>query len=381
MHHPANGLRRIPLPRTRVNKGMKKARGCYRTRPSPSPSSRLGSASAAYPSLILKTCNSSPAPSLGSGVGLSCPPLLTIRPTHHSGELAALEGVVAKGVVVDPHPGGALAIAAFGLDAGPTVPLDDVLRHLDVLGGYEHYAPPALSDVLLAVAVSEHEVVGDLAGWPPTDFVADAALAVVVDHVAADFDRLCEPVTPDPVPVVVVDLIVPEGRWTPGYLHTSRRGGRAVSEGGRAVMVDLGVLKEKSGTRVTDSLVRVMVEPYVNDVEVPTVLLDGTPAFWLAPLATPGPANAEAADGYPLGIPYVEGHQRPVGIYFRASLVGVDPLEGIPTIGVDRSRELVGAVLDSEGGGGRAVRCHPGKVLAWSENRVASRGSRGNGYP
>ena len=62
-------------------------------------------------------------------------------------------------------------------------------------------------------------------------------------------------------------------------------------------MVDLGVLKEKSGTRVTDSLVRVMVEPYVNDVEVPTVLLDGTPAFWLAPLAAPGPANAEAADG------------------------------------------------------------------------------------
>jgi hypothetical protein len=42
-------------------------------------------------------------------------------------------------------------------------------------------------------------------------------------------------------------------------------------------MVDLGVLKEKSGTRVTDSLVRVVVEPYVNDVEVPTVLLDGTP--------------------------------------------------------------------------------------------------------
>src|SRR5215204_2513176 len=115
-----------------------------------------------------------------------CPPLLTIRPAHHSGELAALQGVVAQGVVVDPHPGGALAIAAFGLDAGPAVPLDDVLRHLDVLGGYEHYAPPALSDVLLAVAVSEHAVVGDLAGWPPTDFVADAALAVVVDYVAAD---------------------------------------------------------------------------------------------------------------------------------------------------------------------------------------------------
>ena len=238
---------------------------------------------------------------------------------------------------MDPHPGGPLAIAAFGLDAWPAVPLDYVLRHLDVLGGYEHYAPTALSDVLLAVAVSEHAVVGDLAGWPPTDFVADAALAVVVDYVAADFDRLCEPVTPDPVPVVVVDLIVPEGRWTPGYLDTSRRGGRAVSEGGRAVMVDLGVLKEKSGARVTDTLVRVMVEPHVNDVEVPTVLLDGTPACWLAPIAALGPANAQAADGHPLGIPYVEGHQRPVGVYFRTSPVGVDPLEGILAIGVDRA--------------------------------------------
>src|SRR5215210_6206900 len=125
-------------------------------------------------------------------------------------------------------------------------------------------------------------------------------------------------------------------------------------------MVDLGVLKEKSGARVTDTLVRVMVMPHVKDVEVPTVLLDGTPACWLAPLAALGPANAEAADGHPVGIPYVEGHQRPVGIYFRAALVGVDPLEGIPTIGDDRSRELVGAVLDGEGGGGRAVLCHPG---------------------
>ena len=52
-------------------------------------------------------------------------------------------------------------------------------------------------------------------------------------------------------------------------------------------MVDLGVLKEKSWARVTDTLVRVMVEPHVNDVEVPTVLLDGTPACWLAPLAAP----------------------------------------------------------------------------------------------
>ena len=145
-------------------------------------------------------------------------------------------------------------------------------------------------------------------------------------------------------------------------------------------MVELGVLKEKSWARVTDTLVRVMVEPHVNDVEVPTVLLDGTPACWLAPIAAPGPANAEAADGYPLGTPYVEGHQRPIGVYFRAGPVGVDPLEGIPTIGDDRPRELVGAVLDGEGRGGRAVRCHPGKVLAWSENRVACRGSGGNGY-
>src|SRR5215217_4852745 len=44
---------------------------------------------------------------------------------------------------------------------------------------------------------------------PSTDFVPDAALAVVVDYVAADYHRVCEPVAPDPVPVVVVDLIVP----------------------------------------------------------------------------------------------------------------------------------------------------------------------------
>ena len=131
---------------------------------------------------------------------------------------------------MDLHPGGPLAMAGFGVDARPAVPLDDVVRHLDALGAYEHYAAPALSDVFLEVAVSEHAVVGDLAAWPPTDFVADAALAVVVDCVAADYDRACEPVTPDPVPVVVVDLIVPEGCRTFGYLHTSRRGGRVVSE-------------------------------------------------------------------------------------------------------------------------------------------------------
>src|ERR687898_1316243 len=136
-------------------------------------------------------------------------------------------------------------------------------------------------------------------------------------------------------------------------------------------MVDLGVLEEKSGARVTDTLVRVMVEPHVNDVEVPTVLLDGTPACWLAPIAALGPANAEAADGHPLSTPDVEGHQRPIGVYFRAGPVGVDPLEGIPTIGDDRPRELVGAVLDGEGRGWRAVRCNPGKILAGGENRAA----------
>jgi hypothetical protein len=123
---------------------------------------------------------------------------------------------------MDPHPGGPLAIAAFGLDAGPAVPPDDVVRHLDVLGGYEHYAAPALSDVLLEVAVSKHAVVGDLAARPPTDFVADAAFAVVVDYVADHYDRLCEPVAPYTVPVIMVDLIVPEGCRTPGYLHTGR---------------------------------------------------------------------------------------------------------------------------------------------------------------
>src|SRR5215212_660717 len=136
-------------------------------------------------------------------------------------------------------------------------------------------------------------------------------------------------------------------------------------------MVDLGVLEEKSGARVTDTLVRVMVEPHVNDVQVPTVLLDGTSACWLAPIAAPGPANAQAADGHPLGTPYVEGHQRPVGVYFRAGPIGVDPLEGIPTIGDDGPGELVGAVLDGEGGGGRAVRCHPGKVLTSSQQSLS----------
>ena len=72
-----------------------------------------------------------------------CPPLLTIRLAHHSIELAALQGVVAQGVVVDPHPGGPLAIAGFGSDAGPAVPSEDVVCHPDALGTYEHYAGPA----------------------------------------------------------------------------------------------------------------------------------------------------------------------------------------------------------------------------------------------
>ena len=67
-----------------------------------------------------------------------------IRPAHHSSELAALQGVVAQGVVVDPHPGGPLAIAGFGSDAVPAVPPDDVVRHLDSLKGILLVAAPAL---------------------------------------------------------------------------------------------------------------------------------------------------------------------------------------------------------------------------------------------
>src|SRR3954453_16917483 len=137
-------------------------------------------------------------------------------------------------------------------------------------------------------------------------------------------------------------------------------------------MVDLGVLQEKPGTRVTDTLVRVIVQPHVGDVEVPTVLLDGTPARRLAPVAAPlSPADAQAADGYPVGTPDVEGNHCPVGADLRAAPVGVDPLEGIPAIDDNRPRELVGAVPDGEGRGGRASRCHPGKVLAGGEDRVA----------
>ena len=40
MQHPACGLLRISLPRTPVNKGMDKGRGCYEPRPSCSAPSR-----------------------------------------------------------------------------------------------------------------------------------------------------------------------------------------------------------------------------------------------------------------------------------------------------------------------------------------------------
>src|SRR5215212_5188174 len=80
---------------------------------------------------------------LGSGVGPLYPPLLTIRPAHHSSELAALQGVVAQGVVVDPHPGGPLPIGGFGVDAVSAVPSEDIVCHPDALGAYEHYAVPA----------------------------------------------------------------------------------------------------------------------------------------------------------------------------------------------------------------------------------------------
>ena len=44
---------------------------------------------------------------------------------------------------------------------------------------------------------------------------------------------------------------------------------------------------------VTYTLVRVIMEPHVEDVEVPTVLLDGTLACRLAPVAALGPADAQ----------------------------------------------------------------------------------------
>ena len=69
---------------------------------------------------------------------------------------------------MDTHPGGPLAIAGSGLDAVTAVPPEDVVRHLDVLGAYEHYAAPALWDVFPEVAVSKHAVVDDLASRLPT---------------------------------------------------------------------------------------------------------------------------------------------------------------------------------------------------------------------
>ncbi len=49
---------------------------------------------------------------------------------------------------MDPHLGGPLAIAGFGLDAVPAVPPEDVVCHPDALGAYEHYAIP-VPNVLL----------------------------------------------------------------------------------------------------------------------------------------------------------------------------------------------------------------------------------------
>lgn len=99
-------------------------------------------------------------------MGLWCRHLITIRPAQHSGELAALQGILAQGVVVDPHLGGTLAIAGFGADAVPAVPRDGVVRHLDAPRASEHYAAPAPRDVLLAVAVVKHAVLCGLAARP-----------------------------------------------------------------------------------------------------------------------------------------------------------------------------------------------------------------------
>ena len=94
----------------------------------------------------------------------------------------------------------------------------------------------------------DHAVVRDFAARPLTEFVLDAALTVIVDAVAGEYYRAPLQVAPDPVPVVVVDPIVPEGFAVAGYLDPGRGGGvlarRAVQgrEAVRAVMVDLGVL-------------------------------------------------------------------------------------------------------------------------------------------
>ena len=95
-------------------------------------------------------------------------------------------------------------------------------------------------------------------------------------------------------------------------------------------MVDLGVLKRNPGPgyRYPGSGYG---RPHVNDVEVPTVLLDGTPACWLAPIAAPGPANAEAADGFtPLVPPTLKAISAPLASIFgrvrRMTPLRVSPL-------------------------------------------------------
>ena len=57
----------------------------------------------------------------------------------------------------------------------------------------------------------DHAVVRDFAARPLTDFILDAALTVIVDAVAGDYDRATLQVAPEPVPVVMVNPIVGEG--------------------------------------------------------------------------------------------------------------------------------------------------------------------------
>jgi hypothetical protein len=118
--------------------------------------------------------------------------LPTVRPAHHAGQLAALQG--AHGVVVNPDPGDPhLAIAVSDPDAILAVQLKVVVRYLDVLGGLEHDARDRTAPV--AVAVMVDGVVVERAA--PTRFVLDAGLAVVVDVVAGGNDGVCEPVAPE----------------------------------------------------------------------------------------------------------------------------------------------------------------------------------------
>ena len=283
--------------------------------------------------------------------------------------MAAFQGIVAEGVVVDPHPEDLPPVTVmFGVDAMRAVISEGVVRHLDALRALEQDARPGYRGAFVQVAVMAHAVVVDRAAR--TLLVLDADLAVVIDVIAGGDNGACVRVAPDPDPVVVVDLVVPEGCGALGYLDAGRRRslfGRVTGQGCkriRAVMVDLGVLQEEAVTGVADPLVRVVVDPHVEDVEVRAVPLDGTPARWLAPVAALGPRNAEVLDRHSVCVPDVKSELRPVGVYFRAGPVRVDPLEDIPTIGGYWPRELVGSIFDGEGRGGRAGRCRPSKVLA-----------------